>query len=108
MGCAFWRQKFIREFNKFAEKNNLSKKSIPKTKTSKDLPNIRAIDLPGNGNYFGGARLQGARRAEEWGNYSLLQLNVNGKSKDLSKYVDDPARCITESSDMILEAYGKK
>ena len=107
MGCPFWRKDFIEEFNKFAQDHKLPKKQIPEPIQKDGSPNIRTIELPGEGNYFGGARIQGARRAEAYKNYSLLQINVNGKTKDLSKYIDDPAECIKQSAEMILDAYGK-
>ena len=110
MGCPYWRQEFIKEFNKFADLNGLEKKSVPDPfkKGKGDKPNISAIGLHGEENYFGGARIQGARAAEKSGNCSLLQINVNGKVKDLSDYINDPAECIKHSAEMILEAYGKK
>ena len=108
MGCPYWRQEFIKEFNKFADLNGLEKKSVPDPFKKDRTPNISAIGLHGEGNYFGGARIQGARRAEVFKNYSLLQINVNGKVKDLSDYINDPAECIKHSAEMILEAYGKK
>ena len=108
MGCPYWRQEFIKEFNKFADLKGLKKKSVPDPLKKDGKPNIRAIELPGKDNYFGGARIQGARRAEINKNYSLLQINVNGKVKDLSDYINDPAECIKQSAEMILEAYGKK
>ena len=108
MGCPYWRQEFIKEFNKFADLNGLEKKSVPDPFKKDRNPNISAIGLHGEGNYFGGARIQGARRAEVFKNYSLLQINVNGKVKDLSDYINDPAECIKHSAEMILEAYGKK
>ena len=104
MGCPFWRKDFIEEFNKFAQDHKLPERQIPEPIQKDGSPNIRTIELPGEGNYFGGARIQGARRAEAYKNYSLLQINVNGKTKDLSKYIDDPAECIKQSAEMILEA----
>lgn len=108
MGCPYWRLEFIKEFNKFADLKGLNKKSVPDPLKKDGKPNIRAIELPGKDNYFGGARIQGARCAEKNKNYSLLQINVNGKVKDLSDYINDPAECIKQSAEMILEAYGKK
>ena len=86
----------------------MKKKSVPDPLKKDGKPNIKKIDLPGDGNYFGGARIQGARRAADSKNYSLLQINVNGKVKDLSDYINDPAECIKQSEEMILEAFGKK
>ena len=108
MGCPYWRQEFIKEFNQVADLNGLEKKSVPDPFKKDRNPNISAIGLHGEGNYFGGARIQGARRAEVFKNYSLLQINVNGKVKDLSDYINDPAECIKQSAEMIFEAYCKK
>ena len=108
MGCPYWRQEFIKEFNKFADLKGLKKKSVSNPLKKDGKPNISAINLHGDGNYFGGARIQGARRAEVCKNYSLLQINVNGKVKDLSDYINDPAECIKQSAEMIFEAYCKK
>ena len=109
MGCAFWRREFIKEYNKFAKQNGLPEKIVPEPLKKNRKPNIQLISLQGEGNYFGGARIQGARCAETYNNDSLLQININGvKARDLSDYIDDPARCISESADLILKAYGKK
>ena len=108
MGCPFWRQAFIQEFNNFAQKNNLPQKRIPEPLKKGEKPNIAVIRLKGENNCFGGARIQGARRAEACGNHSLLQINVNGKSIDLSECINDPALCISKSAELIKEAYSKK
>lgn len=108
MGCPYWRREFIKEFNKFALQHGLPPKAVPEPLNEKNKPNIRLIPLNCPDNYFGGARIQGARAAENGGNFSLLQINVNGRCKDLSSYINDPAECIAESADMILEAYGKR
>ena len=114
MGCPFWRKGFSDAYKEFALKNNLPKSGNINQTTWKDKegnvkPHLGIIKLAGTDDCFAGARLQGARAAEKSGNYSLLQLNVNGKSWDLSQFFDNNAqKCVEKCSDTILKAYGKK
>ena len=122
MGCPFWRKDFNDAYKAFAQKHNLPKsnninkttrveKRIEDGRTKRFVkPNLGIINLSDN-TYFAGARIQGARAAEQKGNCYLLQLVVNGKNLDLSKFVDNNVEKFfdnTVCSDMILEAFGKK
>ncbi len=122
MGCPFWRKDFNDAYKAFAQKYNLPKsnninkttrveKRIEDGRTKRFIkPNLGIINLSDN-TYFAGARIQGARAAEQKGNCYLLQLVVNGKNLDLSKFVDNNVEKFfdnKECSDMILEAFGKK
>ena len=113
MGCPLWRKKFNDAYRKFARERGLPESgNINKTtrmdKEGNEKPNLGKIKLSGTGDFFAGARLQGARAAELSGNCSVLQLSVDEKIFDLSEFFDEDAeKCVEKCSDAILKAYGK-
>ena len=118
MGCPFWRKDFNDAYKAFAQKHNLPQPGninkttwMQKDKKGKKEPVVKPhlgkIKLSGTGDYFAGARIQGARAAELSGNCSMLQLVINGKAYDIP-FDEDVEQCLRNCSGAILEAYGKK